>query len=102
MHKLCRERPYAEVGTAVVAFQEKYPNGDGWSRGDKLEALHVALAQSVHTTSNPFVWRFWPTDANPRDHYAGVNYSDVATDNGVDDGSGSVPVADVAAARRLC
>ena len=39
LYKQCRERPYTEVGTAVAAFQVKYPRGDGWSRGDKLEAL---------------------------------------------------------------
>jgi hypothetical protein len=46
----------------------------------------------VHCSSDPFVWRFWPTDADPRDHCSGKNYSDVAEDDGVDDGNGPAPV----------
>ena len=45
----------------------------------------------MHCSSDPFVWRFWPTDVDPRDHYSGKNYSDVAVDDGVDDGNGPAP-----------
>lgn len=34
------------------------------------------------------MWRFWPTDADPRDAYANVNYADVAEEDGNDDGHG--------------
>jgi hypothetical protein len=64
--------------------------------------IHWATGQSpvypsgrpnpVHCSSDPFVWRFWPTDADPRDHCSGKNYSDVAEDDGVDDGNGPAPV----------
>jgi hypothetical protein len=36
------ETPFAEIGHARKAWAEQHPNGLGWSRGDRLEALSLA------------------------------------------------------------
>ena len=67
LFRQCKETPFAEVGTAKAAFDRTDP--DGWSRGDKLEALslttqvrrrcrprlHYAVCKSTHNPHNPLV-----------------------------------------------
>ena len=48
LKKQCAETPFAEVGFARKAFAEAHPDGLGWSRGDKLEALSL-VAQIGNT-----------------------------------------------------
>ena len=42
MYWQCTKRPFAELGSARSTFMEQRPNGDGWSRGDKLEMLSLS------------------------------------------------------------
>jgi hypothetical protein len=77
---------------ADADVEHRYPQDEPhWATGQS-PVYPSGRPNPVHCSRDPFVWRFWPTDADPRDHYSGKNYSDVAEDDGVDDGNGPAPV----------